>query len=182
MLFSRKTDPTNILIYSSPEILIGDKVIDEKVDIWGLGLILLELYLKNDRILYKKDIKNSEEQLYFILEVLFDIKKEKYPINDLINIINGNNNNNIRFNIQRKYLDQIEDKDAISLLNKLLCFDPKERYITKQILESDYLKEYNDIDSFDIKPIKFIIDNNEITKNELEKKTFLELIKKIICK
>lgn len=170
------------LSYSSPEILIGNKIIDEKIDIWSLGLILLELNLKKYNFLSKSSIKNKEEQLYFILEILYGEKKEKYPINDLINILNGNNNNNIKFHIEQKYLDIIKDKDAIFLLNHLLNFEPKERFTAKQVLESNYLKEFNGIDSFDIKPIKFIIENDKISKNKLEKSYFLELIKTIIYK
>ena len=169
-------------IYSSPEILIGNRIIDEKIDMWSLGLVLLELFLKESPFLSNKNIKNSEEQLYFILEKLYGAKKEQYPINDLIDILNGNNNKNIKFNIEQKYLEKIQNKDAIFLLNNLLNFDPKERYTAKQVLESDYLKEFKGLDSFDIKPIKFIIDNDEISKKDLEKKIFIELIKRNIFK
>ena len=156
--------------------------IDEKVDMWSLGIILIEIFLKKDGFSYKEDIKNGEQQLYYILEKLYGIKKENYSINDLNDILNGNNNKNIKFKIDQKILDEIKDKDAIVLINNLLNFDPKERYTAKQVLESDYLKEFIGIDLLDVKPIKFIIDNNEINNNKLEKKNFLELISKIIGK
>ena len=181
-IFKNQKSYQYTLPYSAPEILIGNIIIDEKIDIWSLGIIIIELYLKKDLFLYKKDIKNREDQLYLILEMLYGIKKEKFSINDLINILNGNINNNIEFKIEQKILDQIQDKDAIFLLNHLLNFNPKERFTAKQILNSDYLKEFNGIDSLNIKPIEFIIDNDEISKNKLEKQNFIELIKNIICK
>ena len=168
------------LSYSAPEILIGKIYIDEKVDMWSLGITLIEIFLKKDGFLYKEDIKNGEQQLYYILEKLYGIKKENYSINDLNDILNGNNNKNIKFKIDQKILDEIKDKDAIFLLNNLLNFNPKERYTAKQVLESDYLKEFIGIDLLDVKPIKFIINNDEINNNKLEKKIFLELIQKII--
>ena len=168
------------LSYSAPELLIGYKEIDEKIDLWNLGILLLELFLKKTPFLYNKNIKNGEEQLFYNLEKLYGIKKENYSINDLIEILNGNNNN-INFKIEQQILDKIEDKNAIFLLNHLLNFNPKERYTSQQVLNSDYLKEYMGIDSLDIQPIKFIIDNDEVSKtNILEKNVFLELIKKVI--
>ena len=179
-IFKKEKSFQYALPYSAPEILIGYRYIDEKVDMWSLGITLIELYLKKDHFLYKEEIKNGEQQLYYNLEKLYGIKKENYSINDLIDILNGNNNKNIKFTIEKKILDEIKDKDAIFLLNHLLNFDSKERYTAKQVLESDYLKEFIGIDSLDIKPIKFIINNDEITNNKLDKKIFLELIQKII--
>ena len=182
-IFKNEQSYQYTLPYSSPEILIGNRVIDEKTDIWSLGIITLELYLKRCPILYKKDITNNEEQLYFILEKIYGIKKEKYPnINDLNNILNNDNSINIQFNIEQKILEKVDDEDAKLLLNNLLNFDPRKRYTSKEVLQSNYLKEYLGIDSFDIKPIKFIINNDEISKNKLDKTYFLELIKRIIHK
>ena len=163
------------LPYSPPEILMDKIYIDEKVDMWSLGIILIEIFLKKDGFLYKEDIKNGEQQLYYILEKLYGIKKENYSMNDLNDILNGNNNKNIKFKIDQKILDEIKDKDAIVLINNLLNFDPKERYTAKQVLESDYLKEFIGIDLLDVRPIKFIINNDKITNNKIEKKNFLRI-------
>ena len=185
-IFNKEQSYQYTLPYSAPELLIGKRVIDEKIDMWSLGIIILELYLKKCSILYKNEIKNKEEQLYFILEKLYGIEKEKYPtINDLNNILNNNSsnsNNNIQFKLKQELLEKVHDEDAKMLLNNLLNFDPRKRYTAKEVLQSNYLKEYKMVDPLDIKPIKFIIDNGEISKNKLDKNYFLELITKIITK
>ena len=80
----------------------------------------------------------------------------------------------------------MHDEDAKMLLNNLLNFDPRKRYTAKEVLQSNYLKGYlkgyKMVDPLDIKPIKFIINNSEISKNKLDKNYFLELITKIITK
>ena len=163
------------LPYSSPELLINLKV-DEKTDMWNLGIIIIELYCKTSKILYNKDINDKDNQIKYILSK-FGIT-ENYSNEDLKGLLN--NNKNIELKIEKKILDNIGDKDALNLINNLIVFNPNKRYSAKEVLESDYLKEFNE--SLDIEPIEYPIDYNEISKGEIDHRKFIELIKKIIVK
>lgn len=163
------------LPYSSPELLINLKV-DEKTDMWNLGIIILELFCKTSKILYNKDINDKDNQIKYILSK-FGIT-ENYSNEDLKDLLN--NNKNIELKIEKKILDNIGDKDAINLINNLIVFNPNKRYSAKEVLESEYLKEFKD--SLDIEPIEYPINYNEISKGVIDHRKFIELIKKLIDK
>ena len=175
-IFKGEESSDYTLPYASPELLIESVKIDEKIDMWGLGLIIIELFTKKSQIFKKEEIKDKKEQLKYILSK-FGIN-ENYSINELKKILNDNEK--INFKLDPKILEQIQDKEAIKLINNLLTFNPNDRYTAKQALESDYLKEYNGVDDLNIKPIVFPIDyNNKYLENKINKKEFIELITKI---
>lgn len=165
------------LPYASPEFLINNSKVDQKKDMWGLGVIMLELFCKQVLIFKNENKKENtiEEHLQFILSK-FGVK-ENYLIEDLEKMLNENKN--LQFKLEQKILDEINDKDAINLINHLLVFNPKERFTAREVLESDYLKEYKGTDKFDIKPIKDIKDFRENLKGEIDHKKFLEIINSI---
>ena len=163
------------LSYAAPEILFnyGYKI-DEKIDIWGLGVIMLELFLKQNRIFSKKGINQRTDQFKYILSK-FGIKTNN-PIEYFKNELNINKN--IKFKIEKEFLDKIDDKNAVDLINNLLSFDPKERKSAKEILESEYLKDYEGCDPFEIKPIKFPEDYKLIS-TDINQEEFINLLEKI---
>ena len=169
------------LPYACPEILIGNIKADDKMDMWGLGVIMLELYLKTYQIFKNENINNKKEQLDFILSK-YGIK-ENNPNDFLKNIINNENNKN-KHQIDKSILELIKDQDAKNLINNLLSLNPKDRFSAKEVLNSEYLKdfkEYKDIESFNNKiKIENPFYSNEISDNKLDKKKFLQIIKKII--
>ena len=164
------------LSYAAPELLFDyNYKIDEKIDTWGLGVIMLELYLKQSKIFFKKEITEKMEQLNYILPK-FGIKEHNNPIEYLKNELNSNKN--IKFKIEKEISEKIDDKNAVDLINNLLSFDPKERKSAKEILESDYLKEFKGINSFEIKPIEFPKDY-ELISNNINHEKFIKLLEKI---
>jgi len=110
---------------------------------------MIELYCKQCRILKPKSENNSEEgQLKEILS-LFEMNGQ-YSVNDLKNIlITGNEK--IEWKLNQNILNKIKDKHAINLINKLLSINPNNRPTAKEVLESNYIKEYKGLDSLDIK-------------------------------
>ena len=145
--------------YAAPEIFISESNIDEKYDMWSLGVIMIELYLNQINFF---GVKNKEEgngdkkinQIKIILSK-FDIE-EKNKYNDLNillkDIINGKIN--AKFKI-KDILNEINDLDAKELIENLLVINPKKRFSSEQVLKSKYLKEYEGLDSLQIEPINY---------------------------
>ena len=166
------------LPYSSPELLINDSKVNQKIDMWSLGILMIELYCKEVRILKPKRTKNSEEEQLEEILSLFEMN-EQYSVNDLKDIlINGNEK--FEWKLNQNILNKIKDKDAINLISKLLNIDPNNRPTAKEVLESEYLKEYKGVDDLNIKGF----DNLEKYKKNLvslliNHEVFVNLIKNI---
>lgn len=160
-IFKNEKSYSYTLYYSSPEFLTNSKI-DEKYDMWALGVIILELFLKKNRIFENKDIKDKKSQLKYIL----------------INFgINENNNKDINPVLDNRYLEAINDEQAKNLIKNLLNFNPKERLSAEEVLNSDYLNEYKGEDSLEINLFSNQNYYNEIFKNEIKNEEFIKIIK-----
>jgi serine/threonine protein kinase len=87
---------------------------------------------------------------------------------------------NIIFSLDKEIVDLINDKDAIDLIYKLLNFNPNQRYSAKEVLESDYLREFKNENSLNVEPTKSIFDYEEISHDEMNCEKCVKLIKKLI--
>jgi len=164
------------LPYSSPELLINDSKVNQKIDMWSLGILMIELYCKEVRILKPKRTKNSEEEQLEEILSLFEMN-EQYSVNDLKDIlINGNEK--IEWKLNQNIINKIKDKDAINLISKLLNIDPNNRPTAKEVLETEYLKEYKGVDDLNIKGFEnlekykknlvSLLINHEVFVNEIK--------------
>lgn len=163
---NEKPDPYT-LCYSSPEYLIDKYNYNEKYDIWGLGVIMLELYCKTLKIFKKDGIDNRKDQLKY-LQNIFE-ETENYSINNP-----SNQNKNFK-----NLLEQVNESDAKDFLKNIFIFDPKKRYSAKEALESNYLKEYYGVDHLDVPKISSVFDYNKIIQNEINHDTFIDLVEEI---
>lgn len=165
------------LPYSSPEFLIDNSKINQKVDMWSLGILIIELYCKQVRILKPKRTKNSEEEQLKQILSLFEIN-EQYSENDLKNILISGNDK-FEWKLNQNILNKIKDINAINLISQLLNINPNSRPTARQVIESNYLKEYKGVDNLDIKDFEKLeeykkylqstIINHEIFVNEIKK-------------
>jgi serine/threonine protein kinase len=182
--FKKGENPSSFtLCYASPEFLIYDKLndklnINEKCDIWGLGVITLEL-LCNELQIFKNDSINEnyskeEAQLLHLLN-LFGTGINS--IDDLKNRLNENEK--INFEINQSYLDKIHDPAAIDFLKKIFVFYPNERISAKEALATNYLKGYNNGFSFNFDKIDFGPEYYEITQQSINHAKFIDLVEKI---
>ena len=162
------------LSYSSPELLINLET-DEKIDIWDLGILMLELFCKKHKILENEKIKTREEYIRYILSYFGN--NEKYSIDDLKRLLKENKD--IKFTLNEEILKAIDDKEAIDLISNLLVFNPNKRYSAKEVLDSNYLKEFKGY-SLQIKPLENPIDYTEISKGSIDHTRFIDLINKLI--
>ena len=155
--------------YSSPEFLLK-KETDEKSDMWSFGLIIAELlllnkdkdcYLNPENILNIKDNKNDkdkkikdEEFLKFIFSKCgIDIKSN----DDFQKLINEEKK--IIFTDEEK--QKINDQNMLDLLDNLLVLNSKKRYSAEKILTLDYLKEYKEYYTDNLKDIRLDLEELE---------------------
>lgn len=161
--------------YTPPEFLNNTNLIrDEKSDMWALGVIIVELYLKKNRYFKSDDEeKTIENQLKFIFAKFGMENIQKEDINRIIN----DNINSDKYKLKDEEIEnQIKDKDAIDLINNLLVLNPEKRYTALKVLKSKYLTEFNDIDSYDVKINDFIIDYETLNDIFIDKDKFMNII------
>lgn len=167
--------------YSPPELFFSESKIDEKYDMWALGVIIIELYQKK-MCFFSKNEQNTENGNDYRLNALSKILS-KFELDE----INTNKDSNVlmddilnhkikaKFKIEEvsKYINDI---DAIDLIKNLLVINPKERFSAKQVLESHYLKDLFENNIFEIEPINMTLNYNENYDNLNNKYIFVKII------
>ena len=167
--------------YASPEFLIYDKLnINEKCDIWGLGVIMLELFCNELQIFKNENDSNNENYSKREAQLLHLLNLFGTGINSIDDLKNRiNKNEKIKFKINQSYLDKIHDPDAIDFLKKVFVFYPNERISAKEALETNYLKGFNKGFSFNFDKIDFGPEYYEITQQSINHAKFIDLVEKI---
>ena len=174
--FSDEESDSYTQYYASPEFLNDFKKRDEKYDMWGLGVIIIELFIKENKYFnYKRD--NSESQLKCILSK-FGINEnlEKDEINNLI----FSDENKFKFNIG-EIESKIEDKNAIELIKNLVVLNPKKRFTAEQVLKSKYFEDLLEPDTLKID----LIDSqskNDFFNKLIDKNNFKNVLAELISK
>ena len=174
--FSDEESNSYTLYYASPEYLNNFEKRDEKYDMWALGVIIIELFIKeNIYFNYKKD--NNESQLKCILSK-FGINEnlEKNDINNLI----YNDESKYEFNIG-EIESKIKDKNAIELIKNLVVLNPKKRFTAEQVLKSKYFEDLIEEDTFKINKIDSQTKNDLFSKL-IDQTNFMFVISELISK
>ena len=174
--FSDEESDSYTTYYASPEYLNDFKKRDEKYDMWGLGVIIIELFIKENKYFnYKKD--NSESQLKCILSKFgINGNLEKDEINNLI----YSDDNKFEFNIG-EIESKIEDKNVIELIKNLVVLNPKKRFTAEQVLKSKYFEDLLEPDTLKID----LIDSqskNDFFNKFIDKNNFKNVIAELISK
>ena len=173
------------LYYESPEFLLTHKG-NEKDDMWAVGVIMVELYKKNypffncknnkkrDKILqlksifsrYKINIDNKEfnmnnrDDFNFITEIIENHFFEKYNFKEELNTI-----------------DEINDKEALDLVNNLLKINPEKRFTAEEALKSAYLSKFKK--EFELKKITYEINDYQSLLDVDNKDIFVKNVETI---
>ena len=140
--------------YAAPEIFIQDLIIDEKYDMWALGVIIIELYLNQLNFFKLKNEESNNINYNRINAILSKFQIDDNKIEDskilLENILLGQIK--AEFKIE-EILNEINDSEAIELIKNLIIINPKKRYSAEQVLKSDYLKIFSGLNPLEIPQI-----------------------------
>lgn len=133
-------DYTNRVItiwYRPPELLLGLTDYGREVDIWGVGCLLIELYLKMAAFQGTEEIS----QLHKIFDVMGTPTAETWPgIENLpwFEMLKPKINQSSRFTEEYR---GIMTETSFALAEQLLALNPKKRLTAEQALEHAYFKE-----------------------------------------
>lgn len=166
-----------VLTYQAPEILASKKKnnYDEKMDLWGVGCILAELY--TNIIPFFPPLKISKTKWVSQLNGIFkklgkpskiEIQKfaSKERTKDIFKFVSFP-----KMEIKDLF-PYIKDENVLDLLNKLLCINPKERISIKEAINHpffDVIKEFKEKDDFNDSEKIFVNEYKEKIE-EMEKK------------
>lgn len=170
--------------YAAPEIFIKESIIDEKYDMWALGVIIIELYLKQLNFFGLKNGEKKGRNFNQINEILSRFQIDENKIKDpkilLENILNGK----IKAEFKIEQISKgINDSEAIELIKNLIIINPKKRYSAEQVLRSDFLKTFWGLDSLEIQPNNLLLnynENYEYLKDKTDKTTFIKFIDNVV--
>ena len=166
------------LTYQAPEILASKKKnktnYDEKIDLWGVGCIMAELYTKICP--FFPSLKNSKTKWISQLNGIF--KKLGKPSKDgILKFASKERAKDIYKFYPFQKMDNKElfpnvyNEKVLDLMGKFLCIDPKERITLKDAIKHPYfdvIKEFQDKDDF-IESDKIFVNEYEHKIKEMEK-------------
>lgn len=126
--------------YRAPELLLGSEDYSGAVDMWSIGWIFAEMLLRKPLI----PGQDSENQLELIVGLLGMPDKKfiaNYSGGRLTEVFK-----NLSVETKEKgefanVFKDIEEKDALSLLKKMLRYDPKKRVTIEKALEHPFLAD-----------------------------------------
>ena len=125
--------------YRAPELLLANEGYDAKIDVWSVGCILAEMYLRKP-FLMGTDWKN---QLYLIVELLGTPKEEELTFiqNDKAKAFLKNYPEKSKGKFEEMFSEAKPDSKGLDLLQKMLIFDPRTRISIEEALQHPYLEE-----------------------------------------
>jgi len=134
---SKFTKKVVTLWYRPPELLLGAQTYSAKIDIWGVGCIMSELYRREPlfKSTYHDDNEGQIQQLLKIFEICgsCDDSKELTKLPDYQGVAEVKKERTLK----AKFAD-INDPKAIDLLDQMLTLDPILRPDAKQLLDHDW--------------------------------------------
>jgi len=126
------------LYYRAPEILLGKKKYNEKMDIWSIGCVFTEIMTGN--ILLKGE--NEIDQIYKIFNMMGTPNNENWR--DIEELPYYRKSFPYFQNKINKYISKYTKSDEfIDLISKILVYDPEKRLSSYEIMIHPYFKNFN---------------------------------------
>ena len=179
---SQKTDNMTDYVatrwYRAPELLLANEGYDAKIDVWSVGCILAEMYLRKP-FLMGTDWKN---QLYLIVDLLGTPKDEELTFieNEKAKVFLQNYPFKEQGKFEEIFSNAKADSKGLDLLKKMLIFDPRKRISVQEALEHPYLEElYCPEDEpvrESINPVEFEFENIDLNKEQLKDMIYEEAL------
>lgn len=164
--------------YRAPELLLANEGYDAKIDVWSVGCILAEMYLRKP-FLMGTDWKN---QLYLIVDLLGTPSEEE------LDFVENDKAKSFLLNYPHKEpgkFDVIFDVaktnlQGVDLLKKMLSFDPRTRISVQEALQHPYLEELycpeDEPTREPINSIEFEFENVELNKEQIKDMIYEETL------
>lgn len=121
--------------YRPPELLLGDRKYTTAVDMWGIGCVFGEFFVKRPILEGKSDIHQAE----IIFKLLGSPTPENFPNAHLINRHNIDLKHNYHRTLESAF-GKFMTPDAIILLSGMLSLNPQRRFNALKALESPFFK------------------------------------------
>lgn len=159
------------LPYLAPELLIF-KNFNSKIDIWSIGVIMLELYSKKTMILIddEDNIKENYPKRFFrqlkylanFFKIPFNFNENNYTNEDLVTWLNNAKIDPKVFREKFKDIPDLEE-EGLELMRNLLNFNPKERITAKEALKMPYFLPFQNFNKDEYKKKKIKGKNEAIS-------------------
>lgn len=156
--------------YRAPELLLANEGYDAKIDIWSVGCILAEMYLRKP-FLMGTDWKN---QLYLIIDLLgtANDKDLDFIENEKAKVFLHNYPYREEGKFDEIFNEVKADNNGLDLLKKMLIFDPRKRISVQEALQHPYLEEMYCPEDEPIREpinaIEFEFENVDLNKEQLK--------------
>jgi len=152
--------------YRAPEIVFGSTVYTKGVDMWAVGCIIAELYIRKPLF----PGKSTMDQLARIMEITgrpteIEIEETSVGAKHTQRLLDGITKINFR-SMEVTVPDGPED--AIDLVKKLLRFAPKDRLTIEQALEHEYVARFRTIGDERRSDIKVSIPIDDNTRRSID--------------
>ena len=167
--------------YRAPELIVGCCIYTTKIDIWGLGCVMGEMYMG-------KPVFQGQEPMLQLREIT---KLLGPPSEDFIFTSNPQYNGPMyshkiyssTIDVRFKKVFGNASPEGIDLLMKVLVYSPTERYSPSQIMAHSFFDEIKNIQftvQSRIKAAPFKVDNLLFNFSDYELKTFGKLLNSIL--
>ncbi|KAI5117879.1 hypothetical protein M0805_002271 [Coniferiporia weirii] len=119
--------------YRPPELLLGARQYGGEIDIWGIGCVLGEMFMRRPILPGNSDL----DQLDKIWAICGSPNQQNWPDYDTLPGCEGQ----IRFRPQERRIKTVYEslgKETCALLDRLLALDPRERITASEALDHEY--------------------------------------------
>ena len=172
----KKDDLTEYVVtrwYRSPELVINPADYDFKIDVWSVGCIMAELIRRKPLF----PAKNFMHHLNLIIDVLgspseADLHFAEQETKDMV--MNMPHVPKLPLEV----LFQNADKDAVSLMEGMLAFDPLKRFTVEESLAHPYFADLHDEadEPYSTETFSFPFENNDIPAEKVKQLMYDEIV------
>ena len=132
---NRYTNRVVTLWYRPPELLLGDRNYGPKIDLWGAGCIMAEMWTRTPIM----QGKTEQNQLFLISQLCGSITKEVWPDVEKLDLFTTMElPQGQKRKVKERLKAYVKDQYALDLLDKLLNLDPANRMDSDSALNHDF--------------------------------------------
>ncbi|XP_076455100.1 cyclin-dependent kinase 9-like isoform X2 [Babylonia areolata] len=131
----RHTNRVVTLWYRPPELLLGERDYGPEIDMWGVGCIMAEMWMKKPLL----QGRSEQHQLNLITELCGSLSEEVWPSVSKLELFGkmelpqGKSRK-----VKEKMFEVLKDKDGADLIDRLLSLDPSQRIDCDKALSHDF--------------------------------------------